>query len=183
VSWRQWGWRIRKMYLVILLVYKQYPINRNTMEKPSRMQGLWRKFFDHWLITLKMLYVRSRSQEIWKKWSSMILRVLLKHMNNRRRKRKKQEVLEEALQTKMTIKEDKVMYAQCNLRRGWGPKVTVTVIVVETTMKRKDKRTSKIDVDEATIVEDVVALIIKILNVTIAKNMNIIQRIANPKES
>jgi len=50
-------------------------------------------------------------------------------------------------------------------------------------MKRKDKRTSKIDVDEATIVEDVVALIIKILNVTIAKNMNIIQRIANPKES
>jgi len=39
-------------------------------------------------------------------------------MNNRRRKRKKQEVLEEALQTKMTIKEDKVMYAQCNLRRG-----------------------------------------------------------------
>jgi len=39
----------------------------------------------------------------------MISRVLLKHMNNERKK-KKQEVLEEALQTKMTIKEDKVMY-------------------------------------------------------------------------
>ena len=37
-----------------------------------------------------------------------------------RKKKKKQEVLEEALQTKMTIKEDKVIYAQHNQGRGHG---------------------------------------------------------------
>jgi len=40
--------------------------------------------------------------------------------HEQRKKKKKQEGLEEALQTKMTIKEDKVMYAQYNLRRRRG---------------------------------------------------------------
>ncbi|XP_068497462.1 uncharacterized protein [Phaseolus vulgaris] len=38
----------------------------------------------------------------------------------RKKKKKKQEVLDEALQTKMTIKEEKVMYAQHNRGRGRG---------------------------------------------------------------
>jgi len=45
----------------------------------------------------------------------------LKHMN--KGKKKKQEVLEEVLQTKMTIKEDNVMYVQHNREhegRGYG---------------------------------------------------------------
>jgi len=50
-------------------------------------------------------------------------------------------------------------------------------------MKRKDKRTRKSDVDKATIVEEVITIIIQLLNVTIAKNMDITQRIAMPKES
>jgi len=37
-----------------------------------------------------------------------------------RKKKKKQEVLEEALQTKMTIKENKVMYVQHSKGRGRG---------------------------------------------------------------
>jgi len=40
--------------------------------------------------------------------------------HEQRKKKNKQEVLEEALQTKMTIKEDKVMYVQHNRERGHG---------------------------------------------------------------
>jgi len=40
--------------------------------------------------------------------------------HEQRKKKKKQEVMEEALQTKMTIKEDKVMYMQHNRGRGHG---------------------------------------------------------------
>jgi len=38
-------------------------------------------------------------------------------------------------------------------------------------MKRKDKGTSKIGVEEATIMEDMIVLIIQMLNITIVKNM------------
>jgi len=40
--------------------------------------------------------------------------------HEQRKKKKKQKVLDEALQTKMTIKEDKVMYVQHNRGRGHG---------------------------------------------------------------
>jgi len=40
--------------------------------------------------------------------------------HEQRKKKKKQEVLDEALQTKMTIKEDKVMNVQHNRGRGHG---------------------------------------------------------------
>lgn len=40
--------------------------------------------------------------------------------HEQRKKKKKEEVLEQALQTKMTIKEDKAMYAQHNRGRGRG---------------------------------------------------------------
>jgi len=63
-----------------------------------------------------------------------------------------------ALQTKMTIKENKVMHAQHNLGRGRG---YVCIVVVERRMKREDKQTNKTGVDETMIVEeDVIVLVI-----------------------
>jgi len=49
-------------------------------------------------------------------------------------------------------------------------------VVVETTMRREDKQTKKIDVDKVAIVEEV---IVQILNVI--KNIDIAQRIATPR--
>lgn len=49
-------------------------------------------------------------------------------------------------------------------------------MVVETTMRREDKQTKKIDVDKVAIVEEV---IVQILNVI--KNIDIAQRIATPR--
>jgi len=64
----------------------------------------------------------------------------------------------------MTIKEDKVMYMQHNQGRVEDVDVAVTVVaeivVVEATMKRKDKRTNKTGMAEVTIIEEVIVLII-----------------------
>jgi len=48
-------------------------------------------------------------------------------------------------------------------------------------MKREDKQTNKIGVDEDVVVEEVVVLIVQMLNVTIVKNMGITQGIAMPR--
>ncbi|XP_068465081.1 uncharacterized protein [Phaseolus vulgaris] len=55
--------------------------------------------------------------------------------HEQRKKKKKQEGLEESLHSKMAIKEDKVMYLQHNQ----GIDMDTEVVVMETTMKRGDK--------------------------------------------
>jgi len=60
---------------------------------------------------------------------------------------------------------------------GRGVMITTEVTIVETTMKRENKRISKTDMDEATIIEVVVVQIVQMSNVAIA-NMNTKQRIA-----
>jgi len=56
--------------------------------------------------------------------------------------------------------------------------VIAEIVVLETTVKRDDKQTSKTGVDEVTMVEEVILQIVQMLNVTILENMNITQRIA-----
>jgi len=51
--------------------------------------------------------------------------------------------------------------------------MVVAEIVIVKTMKREDKQTSKIGVEEDVVVEEVIVLIIQMLNDTIVKNMDI----------
>ena len=50
--------------------------------------------------------------------------------------------------------------------------------MMKRTMKREDKRANKIGVDEAVVVEEAVAQIVQMSNVTIAENMDTMQRTA-----
>jgi len=63
--------------------------------------------------------------------------------------------------------------------------VAVTVIVdikaVETIMKKADKRTNKIGMDEDAVMEEVIILIVQMLNVIIVENIAITQGIAMPR--
>jgi len=59
--------------------------------------------------------------------------------------------------------------------------VVAEIVVVKTTMKREDKRISKTGVDEAALVEEVIVQIIQMLNVTISKSMDVMQKIAMPR--
>jgi len=54
-------------------------------------------------------------------------------------------------------------------------------VVMKTTMKRGDKRTTQTRMDKTAIVEEVVVQIVQMLNVTTAKKMDTTQRIAMPR--
>jgi len=103
-----------------------------------------------------------------------------------RKKKKKHEVLEAVLQIKMTIKENKVIYAQYNKGIGQGHKGRgygqSRDCVVETKMKRNDKGTSKTSMDEVAVMEEMVIQIFQMLNVTIVKYMDTMQRIVMPRK-
>jgi len=62
------------------------------------------------------------------------------------------------------------MYAQHNQGRGDCGYDRSEIVVVETTMKKEDKRTSKTDMNKDAVMEEVIILIVQMLNVTIAKN-------------
>lgn len=56
--------------------------------------------------------------------------------------------------------------------------VIAMVVVVEITMKRKNKEANKIGVDEAEVMEEVIAQMVQMLSITTVENMDTMQRIA-----
>jgi len=59
--------------------------------------------------------------------------------------------------------------------------VVVEINAVATTIRKEDKRTNKIGVDEDAVMEEVIVLIVQMLNVTIVENMGITQGFVMPR--
>jgi len=59
--------------------------------------------------------------------------------------------------------------------------VVVEINAVATTIRKEDKRTNKIGVDEDAVIEEVIVLIVQMLNVTIVENMGITQGFVMPR--
>ena len=59
--------------------------------------------------------------------------------------------------------------------------VATEVVVVSSTIKREEKWTNKTSMDEVTVVEEMVVQIVKMLNVTTAKDMDTAQKIVIPR--